>query len=106
MKTGTAPVYGNAGWLAGGGLIGEKPVYALANGLYMGTVIDNFLKTGNLLNPENVQETAMCLNPAKLMYEAPVVPADGSSFERRRSEKERRRAAWNANAISAGPTVT
>lgn len=79
---------GNAGWFAGGGLIGEQPVYALANGLNMGTVIDNFLKTGNLLNPENVQKTCMQLDPAKLKREEPVIPADGAGYSEEEAKRE------------------
>lgn len=76
---------GNAGWFAGGGLIGEKPVYALANGLFMGTVIDNFLKTGNLINPVNVQKTCMQMDPAKLKK---IVPAAVSEKPGGYSEEE------------------
>ena len=79
---------GGAGWFAGGGLIGEKPVYALANGLYMGTVIDNFLKTRKLLNPENKQDTCMQMDPAKLRLEEVVSPADGTSYSEDEAKKE------------------
>lgn len=81
-------LYGNAGWFAGGGLIGEEPIYALANGLQMGTVIDNFLKTGNLLYPENIRKTGMCLNPMKRRPVAPVTPADGEHYSREEAKKE------------------
>ena len=74
-------VYDGAGWFAGGGLIGETPVYALANGLNMGTVIDNFLKTGKLFNPENYQSTCIQLDPAKLKREEAVIPAKRSRFQ-------------------------
>lgn len=81
-------VYSGAGWFAGGGLIGEQPVYALANGLYMGTVIDNFLKTGKLLNPENIQNTCMQLDLAKLKHEKTVPPANGTSYSEEEAKKE------------------
>lgn len=81
-------VYGNTGWFAGGGLIGDEPVYALANGLHMGTVIDHFLKTGNLLNPENVRNTKMCLDPAKKIQEPPVRPVNGTGYQREEAKKE------------------
>nr|HML38931.1 4Fe-4S dicluster domain-containing protein [Bacillota bacterium] len=81
-------LYGNAGWFAGGGLIGDEPVYAMANGLHMGTVIDNFLKTGNLLYPDNRQETKLCLDPAKLKYREPVTPADGTAFDEAEAKRE------------------
>lgn len=78
----------DAGWFAGGGLIGETPVYALANGLNMGTVIDNYLKTGKLLNPENIQDTCMKLDPARLKPEARELPANGISFSEDEAKKE------------------
>lgn len=79
---------GHAGWFAGGGLIGENPISALANGLNMGTVIDGFLKTGNLLNPENRQETCMHLDPAKLKVEEPVLPESGQHFNEEEAKRE------------------
>ena len=78
--------YGEAGWFAGGGLVGEEPIDALASGLHMGTVIDNFLKTGNLICPDNSRKTAMCLNPEKLKYEEPIIAKDGKHY----SEEEAR----------------
>jgi Fe-S oxidoreductase len=80
--------YGGAGWFAGGGLIGEQPVYALANGLYMGTVIDNFLKTGKLLNSANIQSTCIQLDPAKLKREETVLPANGMDYNEEEAKKE------------------
>jgi Fe-S oxidoreductase len=74
------------GWFAGGGLIGDESVYALADGLLMGNVLDAFLKTGNLLWPKNRFETKMYLNPRKL--EDPVSESDpptGSGEENRSS---------------------
>lgn len=79
---------GNAGWFAGGGLIGEQPVYALANGLNMGTVIDNFLKTGNLHNPENLQKTFMQLDPAKLKRMEPVIPEESGGYGEEEAKQE------------------
>lgn len=80
---------GNSGWFAGGGLIGEQPVYALANGLNMGTVIDNFLKTGNLLNPENLQKTCMRLDPAKLKQQMEaVIPEESGGYSEEEAKKE------------------
>jgi Fe-S oxidoreductase len=81
--------YGAAGWFAGGGLIGDGPVYALANGLFMGTVIDNFLKTGNLRSPMNLQPTCMHLDPEKLKErKAPVRPENGVSFSKEEAKRE------------------
>lgn len=80
--------YGAAGWFAGGGLIGDTGIYALAGGLHIGTVIDNFLKTGNLLYPKNIQQTAMCLNPANIKYAAPVKAADGKAYREEEAQRE------------------
>lgn len=80
--------YGGAGWFAGGGLIGERPVYALANGLYMGTVIDNFLKTGKLVNPANEQKTCMQLDPAKLQRQESVSPRNGARYSEEEAKAE------------------
>ena len=80
---------GNAGWFAGGGLIGDEPIDALANGLQMGTVIDNFLKTGNLIYPENIQNnTGMCLIPMKRKPVTTVAPADGENYNEEEAKKE------------------
>ncbi|WP_027400416.1 pyridine nucleotide-disulfide oxidoreductase/dicluster-binding protein [Anaerovorax odorimutans] len=83
--------FGKTGWFAGGELIGEKPIYALAGGLFMGTVIDNFLKTGNLLYPSNEQSTEMYLNPAKLKYEEPVIAENGINFNEAEAKQEAER---------------
>lgn len=80
--------HSKAGWFAGGGLIGDEPIYALAGGLHMGTVIDNFLKTGNLRYPSNAQNTGMCLNPVKLTYEEPVIAANGEAFTEEEAQRE------------------
>ena len=91
QETDTVPGYGRTGWFAGGGLIGEKAVYALAGGLRMGTVIDNFLKTGNLLYPENKRSTAMCLDQSKQKYKEPIIPKDGKSFTEEEAVREAER---------------
>ncbi len=80
--------YGKAGWFAGGGLIGEDPVYALANGLYMGTVIDNYLKTGKLLNPANTRKTCIQTDLAKMRFEPAVPPANGRGYDEREAKAE------------------
>ena len=98
-------LYGNTGWFAGGGLIGDEPVYALANGLYMGTVIDNFLKTRNLLNPKNIRKTCMQLDPEKLKREEPVIPETANGFGEEEAKRRKRCAAWNADAIFAALIV-
>ena len=81
-------LYGNTGWFSGGGLVGETPIYALAGGLNMGTVIDNFLKTGKLLYPDNVRPTIVCMDPAKLKFEKPVIPTDGRTYDSEEAQRE------------------
>ena len=54
----------------------------------MGTVIDNFLKTGNLLYPENIRNTGMCLDPMKRKLDATVAPADGQHYSEEEAMKE------------------
>lgn len=88
LLTNNCAIYGNTGWFAGGGLIGEKPIYALAGGLYMGTVIDNFLKTGQLLYSDNMQPTRVCIDPAKLKFEKPVILAEGNAYTSEEAQKE------------------
>ena len=80
--------YGETGWFAGGGLIGKKPIDALAGGLSMGTVIDNFLKTGKLLNPENEQQTQMCLNPSKIRFASSITAKGGVSYSEDEAREE------------------
>lgn len=76
------------GWFAGGGLICDEPIYALAGGLYAATVLDNYLKTGNLKYPEQSKHTAMCLDSAKLRFEAPVTSSVGEEFNAAEAQRE------------------
>lgn len=85
--------HGEIGWFAGGGLIGKEPIEALADGLFMGTIIDNFLKTGNLRYGDRVKHTGMCPGVEKISYEKAVEPsqleADGSlSFSKEEAQAE------------------
>lgn len=81
-------LYDGTGWFAGGGLTGDEPIYALAAGLHMGTVIDNFMKTGNLLYPPNERKTSMCLNPAKLEPLEPIKPQSGAHYSKEEAVSE------------------
>ncbi|MEG1584803.1 MAG: FAD-dependent oxidoreductase, partial [Anaerovorax sp.] len=67
--------HGETGWFAGGGVIGREPIEALADGLFMGTMVDNFLKTGNLNYENRKRQTGMCASPEKILYEKPVIPS-------------------------------
>ena len=77
-----------AGWFAGGGLLGKDPVEALASGLWAGTVIDNFLKTGNLLYPSGKKASRICLDPAKKEFEPAVKPGNGIFYDREEMVEE------------------
>lgn len=81
-------LYNGAGWFAGGGLTGAEPIYALAEGLHMGTVIDSFLKTGNLLYPQNERKTGMCLNPSKLKFLEAVRPSGEGQYSKEEAALE------------------
>jgi Fe-S oxidoreductase len=73
-RGGLADLSANAGigWFAGGALIGQTGVFALANGLSAGAAVDAFLRTGNLLYPNAEQETKMVLAPFKLEQYAQI----------------------------------
>lgn len=67
------------GYFAAGSLTGDEPVYALAGGLAMGTVIDNYIKTGNLYYPRGSRKSRMCEGMVSVedVIQA-VEPAEGS----------------------------
>jgi Fe-S oxidoreductase len=79
---------GGTAWFAGGSLIGDDRVYALAGGLHMGTVIDNYLKTGSLLYPSNKAATRMVLDAARLTDAPAVVPGNGESYAEDEAREE------------------
>jgi Fe-S oxidoreductase len=54
------------GWFAGGALAGGEGVYALAQGLHAGAVIDAFLRTGNPRYIGRAMTTSLQLAPFKL----------------------------------------
>jgi len=84
----TAPVVklDSLTWFLGGGLLGQAPIDALAEGLTMGTTIDNYIKAGVLPSSFRAKQTAICLDRVKLEYIAPVAP----SMEGRFSQDEAR----------------
>lgn len=80
---------GNTGVFAGGGLIGDEPLYALANGLVIGTVIDNYIKTRLLYYPKNLQKTKMCKGMVTIPETVPaMIPQDGRAFSVEEAAKE------------------
>jgi Fe-S oxidoreductase len=65
------------GWFAGGAVTGQTGVDALAQGLHAGAVIDAFLRTGNLVYPENIMETKLPPDPKRLVRQ--TVPSGEAS---------------------------
>ena len=66
--------HGDTGVFAGGALLGKSTIDSIADGLAMGTAIDNFLKTGNLAYSAVYNTTAMRLDPYHLYERPPVLP--------------------------------
>lgn len=52
--------YNGTGWFAIGGLIGNELIDTMAGGLYMGTTVDNYLKTGHQYYPDGNSQTSLC----------------------------------------------
>lgn len=48
------------GWFAAGALTGKTLIESMANGLHMGTVIDNYLKTGHQYYPDGNKQSSLC----------------------------------------------
>jgi Fe-S oxidoreductase len=82
---------GASAWFACGALIGDEGARALAGGLHMGTVIDNFLKTDKLLYPPNAAQTRMVLDAARLTDAPPVAPQNGGDYAEEEAKAEARR---------------
>lgn len=74
---------GETGVFGGGSLLGSSPMESLADGLQMGTTIDNFLKTGILQRTPPRAATTMVLDPSRLEGQLAYqpVPADGFSMD-------------------------
>lgn len=69
-----------AGWFAAGGVIGMTLTGSIANGLHMGTVIDNYLKTGSMYYPPASKETALCEGMITISDDIPAVSPAGGSY--------------------------
>lgn len=76
------------GYFAGGELIGDAPLYALAGGLAIGTVIDNYLKTGSLYYPKGQKRTRMCAGMIKAEEPSPSVSASGDCYTKEEACRE------------------
>lgn len=83
-----ALVKDNCGYFAGGELIGLEPAYALANGLWIGTVIDNYIKTRNPYYPDSRISSRMCDGVVDMSSELPrIIPADNIYTKEEASEE-------------------
>jgi Fe-S oxidoreductase len=65
----------------GGSLLGQPVMHSLADGLQMGTEIDNFLKTGNLHPRKPDHQTSMVLDPRYLENQKPFTPVPEEGFD-------------------------
>lgn len=77
-----------SGCFAGGELIGDTPLYALAGGLRIGTIIDNYLKTGSLYYPRNGQNTRMCACLISIEEAAAQIQPAGESYTKEEASAE------------------
>lgn len=76
------------GYFAGGELIGDTPLYALAGGLRIGTVIDNYLKTGNLYYPKNSRQSCLKKTMITISDSLPPVEAEASLYTKEEAAAE------------------
>lgn len=76
------------GYFAGGQLIGNSPLHALAGGLSIGTVIDNYLKTGSLYYPKEKKKSRMCSGMVEIKEDTPSVIASGDYYTKEEAKKE------------------
>ncbi len=84
----TCKRYGKAGWFLGGGILHDEPTEAMARGLAMGTIIDNFLKTNQLIYPQNEKKTKIQLDSKNLTFDEKLFPSDGAFYSKEEAEKE------------------
>lgn len=75
-------------WFAGGELLGLKPSYALANGLWIGTVIDNYLKTGNPYYPDSRISSRMCDGVVDMSDEKKKIIPEGETYTKEEAAAE------------------
>lgn len=71
---------GETGWFAGGALIGDTDVFALAGGLYMGLVLEAFIKSGNLNYPMDQSSTNVIVDSNLMVDKEPVLPSDSMEY--------------------------
>jgi Fe-S oxidoreductase len=82
---------GSSGLFIGGTVLWKAPMDALADGLQMGTTIDNFLKTKHLNYMPSQAATKMVLDPERLENQIPAagLPDDGFNREQAAAEANR-----------------
>ncbi|MCI7302636.1 MAG: NAD(P)-binding protein [Clostridiales Family XIII bacterium] len=79
---------GGTGYFAGGELIGDSPLHALSGGLAMGTVIDNYLKTGSLYYPRESKRTRMCQGLVQIEGTSEAVAAADGHYTKEEAMEE------------------
>lgn len=84
-------VMGDMACYAGGSLLGKSTIEALADGLNMATVIEAFLKTGNLSVPTDSRSSKVQVDPSRLSFQiGPSMDATGKfSAAEAKQEAER-----------------
>ena len=85
--------YDGTGWFAAGGITGTDVTGAVANGLHMGTVIDNYLRTDSLYYPPYSRETALCEGMVTFNKDIPAVVPEGTVYTKEEFASEASRCA-------------
>lgn len=79
---------GETACFAGGELIGYDPLMAMAGGLAMGVIIDNYLKTKKLYYPKISTGTRMCSDVVYIDDERSSVTASGDIYSKPEAMEE------------------
>ena len=69
-----------AGWFAVGGLIGSELIDSVAAGLYIGTTVDNYIKTGHQYYPNGNFTTALCEGMVTIDEDTPAIEPAGDAY--------------------------
>ena len=81
---------GKTAWFAGGALINEEDVYALAGGLYMGLVLEAYIKTGNLNYADDEMSTNIITDEKRILDQAPASPVQ-DTYSKDEMDRESKR---------------
>ncbi len=79
------------GVFLGGSLLGATTMEALAQGLLAATLVESWLKTGNMKDAAAVAPTKMRLAPGALAFVEPVRPEKEDAYTREEAKAEARR---------------